>query len=225
MAKIKIIELQKPWISLERYRKFLEKSRKHNRESILFCEHPPTITAGVQSRPENLLVSIRSLLDSRIEFHKTARGGDHTAHEPGQLLCYVHLALGRRERKLGHLFAALLSAAQDSIRDVWGLATRTRREAPGLYTDDGKKLLSIGLDFRKQLTGYGIALNVNNSLEIFGLIHPCGERGLQPTSIQKELFRQGARSSLAEDTLRFKRSLCTHLFDWLEEKPEGAVTQ
>ncbi|EMO25708.1 hypothetical protein LEP1GSC170_0758 [Leptospira interrogans serovar Bataviae str. HAI135] len=91
-----------------RYLEMQDKLRKFRRECILFLEHAPTITGGINYNPENLLVKPEFLESMGIQIHWTQRGGDFTAHEPGQLVLYSHVDL-KREIFLSVLFRKFTS--------------------------------------------------------------------------------------------------------------------
>lgn len=76
-----------------RYLEMQEKLRKFRRECILFLEHASTITRGINYNPENLLLGREFLESQGIQVHFIQRGGDFTAHEPGQLVIYSHVDL------------------------------------------------------------------------------------------------------------------------------------
>ena len=60
-------------------------------DTILFLEHPPTITLGRRSDPGELHVPE----GADVEIVETDRGGKSTYHAPGQLVCYPILDLTR----------------------------------------------------------------------------------------------------------------------------------
>ncbi len=185
-------------LSYDRYVHLQERLREHRREAIIICEHEATITAGVQARPENLLANETGLSRRGVSLVRIRRGGDFTAHERGQCVIYPHIDLRKRELKIQPFFHGLLESARRAIEVVWDIPVHVREEAPGLYTDDGAKLLSIGIMFKAFFTSYGIALNVSNDLATFRWIHPCGEPGLRVTSVaerggepaRREMFLQ-----------------------------------
>ena len=61
-------------------------------ELVWLLEHPPLYTAGVSSRPEDLLEP------RRFPVFETGRGGQYTYHGPGQRVAYVMLDLRQRGR-------------------------------------------------------------------------------------------------------------------------------
>src|SRR5512142_1545429 len=60
-------------------------------DTVLFLEHPATITLGRRTEPGELHVPP----DADVEICETDRGGKSTFHGPGQLVCYPILDLRR----------------------------------------------------------------------------------------------------------------------------------
>lgn len=181
--KIKII---KKIIFYADYIQFQEKARKKRWESVLFLEHPPTLTAGTESDGSNLLVSQEFLKEIGVDIVWIRRGGDFTAHEPGQLVIYPHIDLKKRNIKVMDFILFFRGAIIESVKKAWGLVVVDSRESPGLYLKENpsKKLVSFGINFKSYFTSFGAAINISNSLETFKLIHPCGGLSENMVSIQ-----------------------------------------
>src|SRR6266487_4507318 len=60
-------------------------------DTVVFLEHPPTITLGRRTEAGELHVPD----GARVEIVETDRGGKSTYHGPGQLVCYPILDLKR----------------------------------------------------------------------------------------------------------------------------------
>ena len=58
-------------------------------DTVLFLEHPPTITLGRRSEPDELHVPD----GADVAIVEVDRGGKSTYHAPGQLVCYPILDL------------------------------------------------------------------------------------------------------------------------------------
>ncbi len=172
---MKVFSLRIP-IPYERYVRFQEKSRTNRKESILFLEHPLTITGGINYNIGNLLQNQDFLSENGISLHYIKRGGDFTAHEPGQIVVYIHVDLKKRNLGISEFLDFVLQSAMDSFREIWNLELVKDPKAPGLYlsSDPRKKILSIGVLFKSWFTSYGIALNVSNDFSAFQCINPCG---------------------------------------------------
>src|SRR4029453_13116094 len=57
----------------------------------------------------------------------------------------------------------------------------------GVWTPDRRKIASIGVHVSRGVTTHGFAVNVNNDLQPFGWIVPCGIDNCQMTSIARDL--------------------------------------
>ncbi|TGK33182.1 lipoyl(octanoyl) transferase [Leptospira gomenensis] len=169
-----------------RYVELQEKFRKFRKESILFLEHAPTITAGSNYNLENLLFGEEFLKSKGIDVHFIQRGGDFTAHEPGQLVIYAHVDLKKRSLSIRSYLENFLGALTSAALQTWNLALELNPEAFGLYlaSDPTKKICSIGVNFKSFFTSYGIAFNVNNDFQTFRRIHPCGRNWTDMTNIR-----------------------------------------
>ncbi len=171
-------------LDYKRYLNLQEKLRSRRRELLLFCQHPPTITAGVESKAGNLLVSQEKLAAGGIGLFQVKRAGDYTAHEAGQCVIYPHIDLRRRKLPVSLFFALLLEVTALAIKQVWKIPTRNDRQAPGLYhASTGAKLVSIGVMFKAFFTSHGLALNICNNLKTFTHIYPCGYRDIPVANI------------------------------------------
>ncbi len=186
-------------VPYSKYIKFQEKSRKMRKESILFLEHPPTITAGSNFHENNLLMTEEELNQKGVKIFYIKRGGDFTAHEPGQLVIYPHIDLKKRNISVTEFIHIFRNSIAESIDSIWGISVIDNPESPGLYLSDNpeKKIVSFGIYFKSFFTSFGAAVNIDNSLHTFSMIHPCGGKSENITSIQ----------SLGKDT-KLKQTFC-----------------
>ena len=148
-------------------------------ELVWLLEHPPLYTAGVSSKPGDLLVP------DRFPVFQTGRGGQFTYHGPGQRVAYVMLDLRKRDRDVTKFVANLerwLIGALERF-NVKGEVREGRvgvwveRKGPGGLRED--KVAAIGVRLRKWVSFHGIAFNVEPDLEHFSGITPCGISGPQ----------------------------------------------
>ena len=63
----------------------------------------------------------------------------------------------------------------------------------GVWTPEQRKIASIGVHVNRGVTTHGFAINVNNDLQPFEWIVPCGIEGCRMTSVAREL---GAEQNL-----------------------------
>ena len=62
----------------------------------------------------------------------------------------------------------------------------------GVWVDGERKIASLGVHVRRGITTHGFAVNVDNDLEPFEWIVPCGLDGVAMTSVTRETGRGGA---------------------------------
>ena len=71
-------------------------------------------------------------------------------------------------------------------------ARRGRRRHGGTEKNEQAKIAAIGVHISRAVTSHGFALNVNNDLDYFNLIIPCGIADKPVTSIAKEIRERRA---------------------------------
>lgn len=144
-------------------------------DEIWLVEHERVFTQGMAGKAEHVLDA------GDIPVIQTDRGGQITYHGPGQLVCYVLFDLRRLKIGVKKFVNLLEQCVIDTLFD-YGIHAATIDKAPGVYVS-GKKICSIGLRIRRGCSYHGVALNVNNDLEPFTRINPCGFRGLEVTRV------------------------------------------
>ena len=110
------------------------------------------------------------------------RGGEATAHLPGQVVAFVAAPMPRH--RASQLVGAMLSAAQQ-IAAQSGVQTVVGEGAQaGLWTADGAKLASIGLRWRGGVFTHGMALNVAVDPGLVEGLVLCGDAGAGYASVR-----------------------------------------
>ena len=140
-------------------------------DEIWVLEHPPVFTLGQAGRPEHVLAP------GDIPVLHVDRGGQVTYHGPGQIVVYPLLDL----KRLGFGVRQLVERLEQAVIDVvahYGIESRARRDAPGVYVGDAK-IAALGLRVRRGCSFHGLAFNIDMDLEPFQRINPCGYQGLQ----------------------------------------------
>jgi lipoate-protein ligase B len=148
---------------------------------LLFPDHPPVLTVGRTPSAGNIIATAEALRARGIEIHEVSRGGDVTWHGPGQLVGYPIVDLNSAGRDL-HRFLRALEGALIDVLAEWNIASERVPGRTGVWTAD-RKIASIGIAVRRWVSYHGFALNVAPDLDFFDLIHPCGLRGIQVTSM------------------------------------------
>ena len=143
--------------------------------SVLLAELQPCCVLGRRQS----LSAFQKQSRSPHPLYQDTRGGLETYHGPGQWTGYLiqplHEQNGRSKSARG-VAQAILQALQD-------VATQTNEDASvhliaegprtGLWTKTGK-LVSIGLELRKNKLICGFALNVFQTEDSFKNLNPCG---------------------------------------------------
>jgi lipoyl(octanoyl) transferase len=163
---------------------------------LLLLEHPPVYTRGRRSEPGELPMGEDWYRMQGIQVCDTDRGGRVTYHGPGQLVGYpivslkpygedVHAYIRRMERVMVEALAAYRVEAGtiDGLTGVWSPRGTPAAAAQGVV----RKIGSIGVHVSKGVTTHGFAINVNNDLQPFEWIVPCGIEGCRTTSLAAEL--------------------------------------
>ena len=137
-------------------------------ELIWTLEHPDIYTAGT-SYTEN------DILDKSIKILKTNRGGKITYHGPGQLICYFVLDL--RKKKDIRKFITIIEKTIIQTLKFYKIESFPDKDNIGIwykYNNEVKKIAAIGIRVSKWIAYHGFAINVNNDLENYKKIIPCG---------------------------------------------------
>ena len=171
--KIKIKKSTKP-IEYQEAINFLEKrlvqiNQKKVTELIWILEHPSIYTAGT-SYNEN------EILDKSINVVKTNRGGKVTYHGPGQTICYFVIDLNKRKKDIRKFTAIIENTIIQTLKE-YQINSFNDRDNIGIWVNHEnkiKKIAAIGIRVRKWIAYHGFAINVNNNLENYNKIIPCG---------------------------------------------------
>jgi lipoyl(octanoyl) transferase len=152
---------------------------------LLLVEHPPVYTRGRRSTPEELPMGVEWYEMQGIEVHDTDRGGRVTYHGPGQLVAYPIVALGPYGDDVVAHVRRLERVAIESLA-AHGVAADAIDGLTGIWVGD-RKVGSIGVHVSRGITTHGLAINVNNDLQPFEWVVPCGIDGCRVTSLGREL--------------------------------------
>jgi lipoyl(octanoyl) transferase len=184
-----------PYEEAGRLQKRIEAARQADEipDALLLLEHNPVYTKGRRTQPGELAMGEDWYRMQGIEVCETDRGGAVTYHGPGQLVGYpivslkpygdnVHEYVRRLERlMIGSLGAYGIEAEViDGLTGVW----------VGGSPPERRKIGSIGVHVSRGVTTHGFAVNVNNDLQPFEWVVPCGIEGVRMTSLCRELGSQ-----------------------------------
>jgi lipoate-protein ligase B len=151
---------------------------------LLLLEHPPVYTKGRRSTPDELPMGEDWYRMQGIEIADTDRGGRVTYHGIGQIVAYPIVSL----RPYGddvHLYVRNLERVMISALAEHGVDAGLREGLTGVWVGE-RKIGSIGVHVSRGVTTHGLAVNVNNDLQPFEWIVPCGIDHCQVTSVARE---------------------------------------
>jgi lipoate-protein ligase B len=156
-------------------------------DALLVLEHPPVYTKGKRTTPADLPMGEEWYRARGIDVCDTDRGGRVTYHGPGQLVAYPIMAIERVADFVHTMETAIVAALADE-----GIEARVRG-APftGVWAGDSK-IASIGVRVSGGVTTHGLAVNVDNDLQPFEWIVPCGIDHVRMTSVSRETGRAGS---------------------------------
>jgi lipoyl(octanoyl) transferase len=157
-------------------------------DTLLLLEHPPVYTRGRRTEPHDLPMGEDWYRAQGIEVYDADRGGRVTYHGPGQLVGYPIMRISDVPTFVHTMEHAILTALADE-----GIAADVRDGLTGIWADDAK-IGSIGVHVNRGVTTHGFAVNVDNDLQPFEWVVPCGLEGVRMTSLSKATGRTDGMS-------------------------------
>ena len=139
-----------------------------NKELIWTLEHDEIFTAGT-SYKEN------EILDNSIDLIKTNRGGKITCHAPGQLICYFVIDL-RKKKDIRKFISCIEKSIIETLKH-YQIETFSDKDNIGIWhkkKNSINKVAAIGVRVKKWIAYHGFAVNINNNLDQYKKIIPCG---------------------------------------------------
>jgi lipoyl(octanoyl) transferase len=183
---------------------------------LLLVEHPPVYTRGRRTGPGELPMGEDWYLSQGIDVVDVDRGGRVTYHGPGQLVGYPIVRVDDVVAHVRRLEAAVVAALAES-----GVTARTRTDEGADFTGvwvEERKIASIGVHVQRGVSTHGFAVNVENDLQPFEWIVPCGLEGVRMTSVSKE------RRDPAPGAMPAFRALMAQCFAAAWDRPARAVS-
>ncbi len=155
-------------------------------DTLLLLEHPPVFTKGPRTQAQELPMGEDWYRMQGIEVCDTDRGGHLTYHGPGQLVAYPIVGVRDIPAYVSTLEAAMVAALAQE-----GVSAHAREGLPGAWVGEDK-IGSIGIHVSRGVAKHGLAVNVENDLQPFEYVVPCGLDGVRMTSLLRETGRTGA---------------------------------
>ena len=139
-----------------------------DRELIWTLEHNEIFTAGTSYKESDIL-------DNSIELIKTNRGGKITCHAQGKLICYFVLDL-RKKKDIRKFISCIEKSIIETLKD-YQIETFSDKDNVGIWHKKNhtiNKVAAIGIRVKKWIAYHGFAININNDLNQYKKIIPCG---------------------------------------------------
>ena len=171
----KLIPYKSAFIFLK---KRVDSLKKQKGEDLLWIlEHPLTFTGGIRSKKNEIL-------DEKIKILKTNRGGKITLHNPGQKIVYFVLDLNKKKKDIRNLVKQIELSIIEFLK-LYNIKGYTDKENIGIWVRD-KKIAAIGIRVSRWIAYHGCSININNNLDHYKKIIPCGLSNNKITSMQRE---------------------------------------
>ncbi len=166
---------------------------EHTTDEIWLVQHPPVFTQGQAGKAEHVLAA------GDIPVVQVDRGGQVTYHGPGQQVVYLLLNVRRKGFGVRALVSLMEQALIDTLAD-FGIPSRSRPDAPGVYVGEAK-IAALGLRIRRGCSFHGLALNIDMDLSPFQRINPCGYAGM-PVTQMRDLIPDVSVDAVCESLIR-----------------------
>ena len=141
---------------------------KKEKELIWLLEHNEIFTAGTSYNKNEII-------DKSIKVIQSNRGGKITCHAPGQLICYFVIDL-RKKKDVRKFITILEKTIKDTLK-FFEINTFEDKNNIGIWYKKNsqiKKVAAIGVRVSKWIAYHGFAININNNLNQYKKIIPCG---------------------------------------------------
>ena len=149
------------------------------KELIWTLEHEEIYTAGTSYNETDII-------DKSIKIIETNRGGKITCHGPGQLIFYFVLDL-RNIKDIRKFINSIENSIIETLK-TFDIETFSDKDNIGIwYNENGKvkKVAAIGVRVKKWIAYHGFAININNNLDQYKKIVPCGIKNKGITNLVK----------------------------------------
>jgi lipoyl(octanoyl) transferase len=169
------------------------------KELIWILEHNNIYTAGSSYKDDEIL-------DKKIKLIKTNRGGKITWHGPGQIIFYFLIDLTKRNKDIRNFLTVIESSIIKSLKE-YNISTFSDRKNIGIWIkkrNSTKKIAAIGIRVKKWIAYHGFSLNINNDIEKYKKIIPCGikNKGVTNLRLVKDLNYKYLKKKIVKNLLK-----------------------
>ena len=177
-------------------KRLMEIDQNKSNDLIWILEHENLYTAGTSFR-EN------EIIDKSIKILKTNRGGKITYHGPGQLICYFVIDLKNKKKDIRKFISIIEKTIIETLK-YYKIDTFPDKENVGVWYNDNskiKKIAAIGVRIKRWIAYHGFSININNDLEKYNAIIPCGikDKGITNLKNIKDQNYEGIENRLIEN--------------------------
>ena len=147
------------------------------KELIWTLEHQEIYTAGTS-------YSEKDIIDKSIKIIETNRGGKITCHGPGQLIFYFVLDL-RNKKDIRKFINSIEKTIIETLK-TFDIETFSDKDNIGIWHEENgiiNKVAAIGVRVKKWIAYHGFAVNINNNLNQYKKIIPCGVKDKGVTNL------------------------------------------
>ncbi|MDA9678415.1 lipoyl(octanoyl) transferase LipB [Candidatus Pelagibacter sp.] len=155
-------------------------SENNDKELIWILEHEPVFTAGTNYSKDDIL-------DKSINIQETNRGGKITYHGPGQLVFYFVIDLRNKKKDIRKFISIIEDTIIETLKQ-FEIKSHADKKNIGIWFDNNGKLekvAAIGVRVSKWIAYHGFSLNINNNLDPYNKIIPCGIKDKGITNLKK----------------------------------------
>ncbi len=153
--------------------------KKNEKDLIWTLEHEEIYTAGTS-------YSKTDIIDKSIKIIETNRGGKITCHGPGQLICYFVIDL-RNKKDIRKFINSIEKTIIETLK-IFNIETFSDKENIGIWHEENgiiNKVAAIGVRVKKWIAYHGFAINIDNNLDQYKKIIPCGIRDKGISNLNK----------------------------------------
>ena len=150
-----------------------------DRELIWTLQHNEIYTAGSSYKESEIL-------NKSIKLIKTNRGGKITYHGPGQLICYFVIDLRNKKKDIRN-FVCIIEKTIIQTLEEFNIKSFADINNVGVWTKNNNKIekvAAIGIRVSKWIAYHGFSININNDLNKYKNIIPCGIKDKGVTNLK-----------------------------------------
>ena len=177
-------------------KRLVEIHQNKSNDLIWILEHEDLYTAGTSSKESEII-------DKSINILKTNRGGKITYHGPGQLICYFVIDLKKGKKDIRKFISIIEKTIIQTLK-YYKIDAFPDKDNIGIWYNENskiKKIAAIGVRISKWIAYHGFSININNDLEKYNAIIPCGTKDKGVTNLKniKDQNYEGIENRLIEN--------------------------